>query len=194
MTAALALFKWERATLPASEITQGLLAHKHLTLLTLLFYIPLGVLFAWMFQSPYASLLALPFARLMALDLTTYTLPDVYTLPLITLGAAHAVTQGMPINLAIALGLMGLATLLAQRFPKAGLGGGDIKLLTALFLWLSPANACFTVALGCLLWLPVACVFPRKPQPFGIPLILGWVLFSAFFMASDLRYPTFLPI
>lgn len=126
------------------------------------------------------ALAAPVFARLLALDLTAYTLPNVYTLPLLAAGLSHAAYMGHPWQAGLAAGLLALG-FIAPRFPVAhGLGGGDFKLLAAMLAWLPLQAAAFAMAIGCFLWLPLAFWRPRTPQPFGVPLLVGWVLIIAF--------------
>jgi len=118
---------------------------------------------------------ALVFSRLLALDLTTYTLPDIYTLPLMATGLGVAWGHHLGITAAVWGGLLVLASV--GRYcasSRLGMGEGDLKLLAALVAWLGPVAALAAVGVGCLLWLPVACLTPKRPLPLGVPLLLGW--------------------
>lgn len=119
--------------------------------------------------------LALILARLAALDLTTHTLPDIYAIPLVSMGLAHSFSTGQGANLAI-LPLLGALTFI----PRLQLGGGDLKLMAAMFLFLGFQFGFWAIALGCILWLPMACWRPHHPQPFGVPIALGWLGCSLF--------------
>lgn len=184
------LWWWEEHSVPPAQRSEGWLALRHHHLATLLLLLG-GLALLWPAVGWPAAVLALPLARLMALDLTTHTLPDVYTVPLIAVGMAHAWVGGA-FTQAVAT-LLTVFTLLAfvgrLGGGRRGLGGGDAKLILAMFTWLPPAQACFAIGLGCLLWLPFTLRAPRRPQPFGVPLALGWL-----FMASGLPSRYLLPI
>ena len=180
------LWPWERATVPESQLAPGWFPAEKLAAVT---WLAMGVML--MILSPTAgwpmAWMALPLARLVALDLTTHTLPDIYTLPLLAVGLAHAwvtgslvVAVGAVVAVALLMMLAGLTVpalrqMLGKEPGPAGIGGGDVKLLLALFAWLPPAEACFAVAVGCVAWLPLAFLYPRRAQPFGVAIALGWV-------------------
>lgn len=183
------LWPWEGATLPESQLAPGWLPADKLPaltwLLTGLIMMALSATVGWP-----AAILSLPLARLMALDLTTHTLPDVYTLPLLAVGLAHAWSTGRMAEALLAVTLVAALLVLVSFFGRSGagnkaggaptlqhrgIGGGDLKLMLALFAWLPPAEACFAVGMGCVLWLPFGFWRPRHVQPFGVALGLGWV-------------------
>jgi|GEM_PF-4821987 len=131
----------------------------------------------WPVMGIFALPVALIFARLFALDLAAYTLPDIYTLPLAATGLLSAVLngragQGLTMVLLLAL----LAVVMRLRRPAMGLAEGDLKLLAAMFTFLPFGMACWGVALGCVAWLPVTYARPRHMVPFGVPLIVGWMI------------------
>lgn len=181
----LALLPWEKATNVAESAIPGLLPYCALTPLTLALSAALG-LALWPALGPAAIPTALVFARLAALDVTTYTLPNVYTLPLAAMGLTHAALQNRLISGLIIAGLFALPLLAgycrrmaARRRFAAGLGGGDLKLAAALCLFLPLPAALFALAIGSILWLPVACLKPRVAVPFGLPIIIGWSIILA---------------
>lgn len=170
------LAPWESATGVAQESRPGLLGTRRSGALTLLVWGALAVLLF-----PVLGWQALPvglvLARLVALDLTTYTLPNVYTLPMLLVGWVYAFQHGLAGQALLAASLLaGVGVLLGGLTSRMGLGGGDFKLLASLFAFLPVFQGVCAVGLGCLLWLPVAFWAPRRPVPFGVPVVLGWVL------------------
>jgi prepilin signal peptidase PulO-like enzyme (type II secretory pathway) len=169
------LWPWEKATLtPADLALPGWLPPRADNVVTLLG----GILGAVLLPAPLWPL-AWVLARLAALDLTLYVLPDIYTVPLLAVGLTHAVqTHAMPQFLA---GMVLLALQLSgQRRLQSHFGGGDFKLLAAMLAWLPLSTAAMAVAVGCLVWLPMAFLRPKAMHPFGLPLILGWVIILRF--------------
>lgn len=173
-----ALAPWEASTGVATASHPGLLPRKHLLSLTLAFGILATLLLLQPLGSMPAALVAgFVFGRLAALDLTTYTLPNVYTLPMVVVGLCHAVVGDHtgPALLAVAM-LAALYAFTSQAQLPAGIGGGDLKLLAALFAFLMPAQAFTAIAIGCLVWLPLAWKNPKVAVPFGVPVIIGWLV------------------
>jgi len=157
-----------------------MLKRETLTPLTLLAALVITVLL-WAHYGIGALVIGLIFGRLLALDLTTYTLPNIYTVPLIAVGFVHSLVFGGFAQAVLALVMLLLVSLVFSRSSiKIGMGGGDLKLLAALFAFLPPADAFFAIALGSLFWLPVVCVKPKASIPFGVPILAGWVLLLAF--------------
>ncbi|HEX2859491.1 MAG TPA: prepilin peptidase [Alphaproteobacteria bacterium] len=175
------LLPWEKATLKARDLwLPGWLPVNRHPAFTALFALLLLAPLALALPPLAALATAMVFARMLALDLTTYTLPDIYTLPLLAVGLAAAALEQQFAQVGLAMALLVLAPL-APRFPiTRGLGGGDFKLLAALLAWLPLNAAAFAVAIGCFLWLPLAFWRPKTPQPFGAPLLVGWALIIAF--------------
>ena len=171
---------WETAThVPASSRT-GFLPLSTLMPLTLLLALCLSALL-WQGYGMAGVAMGLLFGRLMALDLTTYTLPNIYTVPLLAVGMVYAALHGMLWQaLTAAVGVYLLAEVLrragAARGLSTGMGGGDLKLLAALFAFLPVTEALFALALGSFIWLPVAFAKPKLSVPFGVPIVIGWVL------------------
>ncbi|MCP5405445.1 MAG: prepilin peptidase [Pseudomonadaceae bacterium] len=137
-------------------------------------------LLLWPAYGPLALLLAFPLARLLVLDACCYLLPNLYTLPLISGGVVYAWMSGFgtPALMMVAVLLLVREGVLRLPPSRIGIGGGDFMLLAALFSWLPLAPACFAVALGCVIYLPVAFALPGRPIPFGVPLIAGWLLMA----------------
>ncbi len=171
---------WEAATHAPASAQPGLLPTTAATWLTIVFALAVTALLWQPFG--YASIaIGLVFGRLMALDLTTYTLPNVYTIPLLTVGLMHALSQEQLAQALIACLLMVFfnKTVAAANMRMArsiGVGGGDLKLLAALFAFLPLTSAFWAVAAGSILYLPVAFTEPKATIPFGVPLLLGWAV------------------
>jgi prepilin signal peptidase PulO-like enzyme (type II secretory pathway) len=177
-----AWWRWEVATGAPASAYPGLLGPRWLGLLTAgMMVIFIGLL--WPMVGLGGALLALPLARLVALDVTTHTLPDVYTLPLLAVALLHAGLGGDNASLVAALAVLALYHA-AGRVPGLAwarrLGGGDYKLLAALLAGLGLPLFFSAVAVGCALWLPIACLRPKAPVPLGVPLIVGAVAVTAF--------------
>ncbi len=122
-----------------------------------------------------------------ALAITLYVLAlvDLKTLPNIGVAVAAVfclllggVSHGLLVNLVIAaiigLALTGLAKGMKRVRGRTMLGGGDIKLIAALSLWLGP-DICLALALGSVLGLLQVWLFPARPGliAFGPALIAG---------------------
>ncbi|TKW61552.1 MAG: prepilin peptidase [Blastochloris viridis] len=171
---------WETAThVPQSSVT-GMLTRESLTPLSLLAALVITLLL-WSHYGIGALAIGLIFGRLLALDLTTYTLPNIYTVPLMVVGLVHSLVFGGFLQAVLALVILLLVSLVLSRSHiKIGMGGGDLKLLAALFAFLPLTDAFFAIALGSLCWLPVAFLKPKASIPFGVPILLGWVCLLAF--------------
>ncbi|MCA3244740.1 MAG: prepilin peptidase [Alphaproteobacteria bacterium] len=174
------LTPWEQATGVAEAALPGLLPARHTRRLTWALALVLAVLL-WPAWGMAGVVMALVFARLMALDLTIYTLPNIYTIPLLAVGLLVALGDHLLATLLVwlALWLVGAA---GRRWPRQGLvlGEGDLKLLAALVACLGPLPALAALAVGCLLWLPAAWLAPSRPLPLGVPLLLGWAVALAY--------------
>jgi prepilin signal peptidase PulO-like enzyme (type II secretory pathway) len=173
------LAPWETATDVTPAIQKGLLPQAATSPLTAFCALAL-MLFLWTPLGIAAIPIALIFARLIALDLTTYTLPNIYTVPLIAVGLMHAFTNDQLSQALIAILLLVFFSRTLYRANLRGLsmgfGGGDLKLLAALFAFLPLTSAFWAIAVGSLLWMPIAFAKPKAMVPFGVPLILGWTI------------------
>jgi leader peptidase (prepilin peptidase) / N-methyltransferase len=170
---------WENATAVPQSSRTGMLKPASLTPLTLLAALVVTILL-WPNYGIAALAIGLVFGRLIALDLTTYTLPNVYTVPLMTVGLLHSVIFGGVSQTVLAWLILFLLSLTVRRSNlKIGMGGGDLKLLAALFAFLPLTEAFFAIALGSFFWLPVAFAKPKLSIPFGVPILLGWTLLLA---------------
>lgn len=89
-------------------------------------------------------------------DLRRRAIPNGCALAVALSGLALGAAEGVPAR-SLAGGLVALAVLLlaawasARRAGAPGVGGGDVKLLSALGLWLGPVTGLAAVALSCLL-------------------------------------------
>jgi leader peptidase (prepilin peptidase)/N-methyltransferase len=180
------MWPWEKRFLPDADIGTGVLAPKLALPLTLLGW--LGLVTAALvapFQLPLFSLLsflllALILWRLLILDLTYLVLPDVYTLPLTLAGLAATFYlhphwwwgfAGATLMFAIHYGFAMLCHMLTKG--QGGLGGGDIKLATALGAWFGPLAALLILATANLINFIPALIWPKRDIPFGIGLTLA---------------------
>lgn len=171
---------WETATGVREATQEGLVPGRASASLSLLLAL-VGAVLMYPAQGLVGVLAGLVFGRLMALDLTTYTLPNIYTLPLLAMGVAHAATHGLLTQTVLAcLMLLSVFWLSNQLGNRIGMGAGDLKLMAALFGFIPAPEALFGMGLGATLWLPVAFFFPRRAVPFGVPVLLGWVLVLSF--------------
>ncbi|MFZ2587261.1 MAG: hypothetical protein WAZ18_03985 [Alphaproteobacteria bacterium] len=164
----------EARTVPAAAVRQGLVPWTWGDNLT-----AVGMIVAVLALAPlhglWAVALAFPVARLAVLDASAYLLPHLYTVPVMVLGLG--VGQGAQHGWWIA-GVL-VAREVAMRLPfKVGLSGGDFMLVAAMLGWLEPYQVCIAAAMGCALWVPVAFMFPKQDVPLGVPLIVGWLVFS----------------
>ncbi len=184
------LTPWEQATGVAEAATTGLAPTRWGWRLTWALAVVLAVVL-WPGLGMVGLGVALLFARMMALDLTTYTLPNIYTIPLLAAGLLAALGDHVLMTLLVA-GALWLVGWGGRRYPRRmGLGEGDLKLLVALVAWLGPLPALAALAVGCALWLPAACLAPKQALPFGVPLLLGWVAVLAY---PGLPWALFSPI
>ena len=95
---------------------------------------------------------------------------------------APASGGGRPVSLpaalaggALVLAVMLAAALLSARGGRApGVGGGDVKLLSSVGVWVGPLGGLLVVALSCLVgllgWLIASVRSSRGERPTGIPL------------------------
>lgn len=170
------LLPWEKATGVETASRPGLVARHWLFPLTVIASVTATALLVLPLGFAAALVGGLVLGRLVALDLTTYTLPNVYTLPLVTVGLCQAIVGNHigPALLACFV-LACLYAFTAQMRLSAGVGGGDLKLLAAMFAFLSPVMGFTAIAVGCLVWLPLAWKKPKAAVPFGVPIIIGWL-------------------
>lgn len=142
-------------------MAEGLIAGRfHLILTGLLFLIFLGVALSSI-DGPIAGgfwvLASLILARLMALDLTHHTLPDIYVFPLALMGLLASLLhltslslQGALLGGFIAFGVILSFSLLIEFLLKSAfLGGGDIKLITASGIFLGSHLLPFYMMFAC---------------------------------------------
>lgn len=76
---------------------------------------------------------------------------------------------------ALVLAVMLATALLSARGGRApGVGGGDVKLLSSVGVWVGPLGGLLVVALSCLVgllgWLIASARSSRRERPTGIPL------------------------
>lgn len=172
---------WEVATGLPQSAQPGMVPPRFLTVLTLALFGAAAAALYPLYGLP-ALVVSLFFARQMALDLTTYTLADVYTLPAMAVALAAAYSHGTwpdalwgGTAMAVLAAIVGAIQWLAKG-RGLGMGGGDTKLLLAMGLWLGPVAGLTALAVGCLAWWPVTWLKPKAQQPFGVAIAVGWVI------------------
>lgn len=180
--AAIALLApWEVATGVAQAALPGVVPGRFTSRLSWAAALFFAVLL-WPVYGLSGLLIGLVLGRLLALDLTTYTLPNIYTIPLMAISFFVALGNGqLGATLALWLALLLVAGVVRAR-PHIGLGigEGDLKLLAAMAGFLGPPGTLAAIACGCLLWLPGAWLAPKQALPLGVPLVLGWGIILAF--------------
>ena len=148
---------------------------------------------ACLWQGWLAALLFVPLgaavAAIVVIDLRHFRIPDRLSLPLIPLGLIHAALTGpvWPRLLAMAAVWAGL-TLLQRVFQhlrgKSGLGGGDVKLITAAAAGPSLEVLPFYVlaaSVSALMWALALGANRNRRLAFGAhlaPWLLGFALFA----------------
>ena len=141
---------------------------------------------------PATALLGWWLLALALIDLRSWRLPDVLTLPLVIVGLVAAWLDFLPgtgLARAIAgavlgyVALAGIAWVYRRLRHREGLGLGDAKLLAAAGAWLGPLDLPWVLVLAAPLGLGLALVRSRQLRgdtavPFGPPLALAfWLLF-----------------
>ena len=105
----------------------------------------------------WTMILAVLLAALSAIDLTSRTVPDLLSIPLILLGLGHAWMRGLSVGtMAATVAVVIVAALIVARIPsrlRKGIGGGDVLLLAGALAWLGP-----TVALDLLILVPAILI------------------------------------
>lgn len=137
-------------------------------------------------QAAAVALLACGLVVLSFVDLRTFYLPDILTLPLIALGLiANALGLFVPIEAALIGALAGYSIPWLINFlfrlirKKDGMGGGDFKLLAALGAWAGWVQLPLILFLASLIGLVFALlskVGKQQPFPFGPALSLAGLL------------------
>ncbi|MFA8386246.1 MAG: A24 family peptidase [Pelagibaca sp.] len=135
--------------------------------------------------------LTLVLLRLSWIDLVSFRLPDVWTLPLIAAGLGLAMTGiGTTVTASAIGGLSGFALFWAigaayhRRTGRDGLGLGDAKLFAASGTWLGYAALPYVLliaALGALVFATLTQRMPSRQLAFGPWLALGfWLVWIEF--------------
>ncbi|MDD9920045.1 MAG: A24 family peptidase [Alphaproteobacteria bacterium] len=177
------LFWWETRWLDREDIFPTLLPPSFLILSTIICTILIALL-SWQSFSAYWFLFLI-LGRLAALDLHYRVLPNIYTIPLFLTGLVVAYKreffiQGMA-SFAFTTALLLILILMMRILGKKNvfLGGGDIKLMLAMSVWLSPTLIPWSFWLAGFLMLPFAFYKPYKHHdiPFGPALITSFTLF-----------------
>lgn len=80
------------------------------------------------------------------IDYKKYIIPNAITIPLIVTGLMLQIYQQNWISILFALVAVTITLMLAAI--TGGMGGGDVKLITAFFLWLSPADILYIIIIS----------------------------------------------
>jgi leader peptidase (prepilin peptidase)/N-methyltransferase len=155
------VFAFERQFLTEDDISEGLIPEKFHIILTGLFFLIFGALslasIATAMECLFWGISSLVLARLIALDLTNHTLPNIYIAPLCCFALIGSLTGMLPITWQDALfgGAIAFSSVLALSFlielllKSAFLGGGDIKFIGASGLWLGWGLLPFYMMVAC---------------------------------------------
>ncbi|MGI5913049.1 MAG: prepilin peptidase, partial [Syntrophomonadaceae bacterium] len=80
------------------------------------------------------------------IDYKKYIIPNAITIPLIVAGLMLQIYQQNWVNIFFTLAAGTVTFILAAI--TGGMGGGDVKLIMALFLWLSPADILYIIIIS----------------------------------------------
>ena len=94
------------------------------------------------------------------------------TLPLLT-EPIKALWQGLLSGFLIGGGILLISLIMDKVLKKESLGGGDVKLLFMVSLYMSPLAALFNVVLACVLGLLFVAALKREKIPFGPSISLA---------------------
>lgn len=164
-------------------------------------FIALSALFlTFTYFAPYAGakwpiyLLCPLLARLLALDLRYYLLPNIYVLFILIAGLITTPLLGwMPWWASVSGALAGLIlpllfTIIGQKLrgeERFNLGGGDLKFISAAGAWLGIEHLSNYVLLACLFSFIFLYLPKEKPLPFGPGLIVAF--FVMLFFKNDVN-------
>lgn len=184
------MWKFEERFVDKNEIEEGVLKEKYLLPVTLiLFLIFIAIPFICQ-QTTYPywvyAIVSAISARLIAIDLRHFILPDVYTLPFLILGiiipplfsevsVTHTIigaVVGFIVPFSIAYGMY------LWKGNMAGLGGGDIKLIAACGAWVGILSFPIFMMFACVTSLIVSIfAFKNNHIPFGPGLCIAlWII------------------
>lgn len=166
------------AQYPLVELMGGLLA------------VAVLALHGWSVASLFIYAACMTLLVLAVIDLRTYLLPDILTLPLLWAGLLYQlIFQPLLLPSAVMGAMAGYLVLWSFYWlfklitGKEGMGFGDFKLLAALGAWLGwsmlPLLLIVSAGMGAIIGIAAQAMFPRlrgQPMPFGPFLALaGWV-------------------
>lgn len=146
----------------------------------------------WLRQAAPQALIGLAMSSLLMFcsiyDTRTLRIPNLVSGLVLALGVAAAwlddrLMEGAVLCLAVALGLAALDMALRRARARPALGGGDIKLLAAVSVWLGVDlfPACLVLAAAsALVWAKARGLAPGEKLPFG-PFIAGSAVLVALF-------------
>ena len=184
------MFAFERKFLTEDDMEVGLVPERFHIILTLLLFIG-GMCIAYTnlhnaLSIAFWGLSGLVLARLVTLDLTNHTLPDIYIIPLAFMSFIGVFTGLIPLTWQEALiggsiaffGILAFSCFIETILKSAFLGGGDIKLFGATGLWLGATMLPFYMMIACFISIILSFI-PNKNNhiAFGPGLCLSFWLF-----------------
>ena len=125
---------------------------------------------------------------LLEIDYKTMLLPDVITLPLLITGFLFSCFYSLwilPIDSAIGSAIGYIiptlsALLLIKKHPDA-IGGGDIKLFSAIGAWLGTINTVYTILLSCIIFALTALITHKKTGAFGPAICISAIIVAFYY-------------
>jgi leader peptidase (prepilin peptidase)/N-methyltransferase len=195
------MWKFEKRFIDSNEIEEGVLKEKHLlplTLVLLTIFLIIPALFTEYLLYPYwvYAVVAVFSARLIAIDLRHFLLPNVYAIPLLLVGIAISAIFGVVPLLESILGvIVGFLVpftiaygIYKWKGSAAGFGGGDMKLMAACGAWIGVTALPLFIMLTCVLSFLVSLfAFKNNHIPFG-PGLCGALLLILFFQKHIVNY------
>ncbi len=184
------MFAFERQFLTEEDMAEGLIHERfHIPVTLAIFFGLLSIAYPslnGLTEYAFWGFTSLILARLVALDLTNHTLPNIYVAPLALLSFVGIAIGAVALSWQQALlgGFIGFGAILFFSFliefmlKSAFLGGGDIKLIGASGLWLGAALLPFYMMAACFISIALSFI-PNKNGhiAFGPGLCLSLWLF-----------------
>ena len=125
---------------------------------------------------------------LLEIDYKTMLLPDVITVPLLICGFMFACFHGYwvsptesAIGSAIGYLIPTISGLLMIKKRPDAIGGGDIKLFSAIGSWLGPIYVVYTVLLSCILFSLFALLGKKRVGAFGPAISISAIIVAFYF-------------
>ena len=181
----------EKRTIDSNEISEGVISERFLFPVTFGLFLLLMIssfssnLWNGYLAPIFITILALLISRLAAFDLRYCILPNIYVLPILASGLIVPHFLGINtwqqslIGAAIGLGIPLVITFASHKLrgDTLGIGGGDIKLLSASCAWVGAEQLSIIVFIACLSSLIFFLPLPKSRHiPFGPGICLGFWL------------------